>query len=78
MQVNITREELKDYNLNGKGKGKNMVTYILDKRKGKQIDNEPVVKTEREEVMEALDDLGIEYKKNQSTKSLKELLVKEA
>lgn len=80
MQVNITREELKDYNLNGKGKDKDkdMVTYVLDKRKGKQIDNEPVVKTEREEVMEALDDLGIGYKKNQSTKALKELLVKEA
>lgn len=78
MQLNISREELQDYNQNGKGKGKDMITYILDKRKGKQVDTEPVVKTEREEVMEALDDLGIEYKKNQSTKSLKELLVKEA
>jgi len=76
MQISITREELKDYNENGNKEG--LVKYVLNKRNGKPKVLEPEVKTEREEVMEALDGLGIEYKKNQSTKSLKELLVKEA
>lgn len=76
--MKITKEELQDYNKNGRDSKLGMVQWVLQSRKPKDVIDieDSGVKTEREEVMEALDDMGVTYKKNQSTKSLKDLLTK--
>lgn len=69
--MDISREELREYNKNGRDSGLGMLKWVEQYRKKTVA---LPVKTEREEIMEILDAEGVEYKKNASTESLKKLL----
>lgn len=67
----ITKKELQEYNKSDKSLS--MVEFVEQSRKTVTA-NVVKSKSEREELMEVLDSMGVEYKKNMKTSDLKLLV----
>ena len=75
--MRISREELQAYNKSDKTQ--DMVMFVEGFRKGNKLIKANIVEekknSERQDIMEQLDSMGVEYKKNAKTADLKAMLV---
>jgi len=75
--MRISREELQAYNKSDKTQ--DMVMFVEGFRKGNKLIKANVVEekknSERQDIMEQLDSMGVEYKKNAKTADLKAMLL---